>query len=179
MENVTELKEIMKARAALYEYISALLTDPDIEQIKAYSKLVEALMTAIPETDGIYNELNKSLTSLTADQGDEMKIKRDFTALLCMGESAVGNCASIYYTPEHLIKREPWTLVRKFYAECGYEPLKQTGLEDSMSMELSFLAQQSVSASEKKEDINAIIDSVKLQKRFIAEHLDFWADDFL
>lgn len=175
MKMIDILKDTMKARSALYGISAALLDEPDATRIAVYKALIHAFMETLTGDDDLREEFSESLAAMP-DNFDIDELKLTHTKIFCM-KSSVGKTASVYDTPDRLIKREPWTNVRAFYAKCGYQPTREDGLEDSMPMELAFMAQQSDSASVKT-DIADIIESAKIQREFLNDHLSIWADDY-
>lgn len=107
----------------------------------------------------------------------QQQIERDFTRIFCLGRGSVGTTASVILSPQRLHKREPWSKVRRFYMENGWNlPKTMTLFEDSIPVEMAFYAIQIDSLEQADtEHVSRLLD---VQRIFIKQHLLTWLPNF-
>ncbi len=189
-ELTDEIKTVSQIRSAFYGYFSKIFREPVKEDfiglteqfLPHFEKLAEFAGEEL--TRQAINDMKKYLEaekSLTDKNGYLDELNRQFTSAYLLGRNSVPTSASVYLSPDKLLKREPWEKVCRVYRARGFKmPENFNEPEDHISMELLYLKKLSdlmidvidKGMTEKIEEI------LKEQKTFIEEHLLTWVPDF-
>ena len=179
------LLESTKGRGAFYEYLSLVFSRPPDESFKGISAKVYPFIEAYAnETgNGLIADGVKDLAEYIhiEKESDEMMIldmlNNQYTNLFLLGMNSIPPMESVFLSPDHLIKQEPWEKVMAYYHIRGFKKppfFKET--EDHISMELLFMSQMCELAVRLPEegDTQGIWDVFKEQLVFLDEHMLKW-----
>ena len=189
-ELTDEIKTVSQIRAAFYGYFSKIFREPVKEDfiglteqfLPHFERLAEFTDTDRTQKaiDGIkkYITAEKSLTNKDEYLDD---LNRQFTSTYLLGRTSVPTSASVYLSPDKLLKGDAWEKVCKVYRARGFKmPESFNEPEDHIAMELLYLKKLSDlmidlidrSETDKTEEI------LKEQKTFIEEHMLTWIPYF-
>ena len=181
---VSELISAFNGRSVAYNVFSRIFID--IPDAKGDQFLLETLphMLSIAETSGNDNMKKgaEMLKDLFADKDNFEKSQedraKDYTKLFILGKISIPVYESIYLSPTHLTKQEPWEQVKAFYAEHSFKRAENDRtMEDHIAMELQFIGLLSSKSAEHIENSNfdEAEKCLKAQFSFAEKHLTKWA----
>ena len=162
-------EEYLEMLVSLMPFIENVTSQTDVENLKNGGTLLR----------GVVN----NLTGLNTEGKKEffLELARDFSYLFLTGVKSVPTSASVYLSPEHLVKQEQRDKVIKIYREIGFSVIKDfREPEDHIALELEFMARLShlVCKSIDDNDNENIQRYLNCQKDFMEECLNKWVHQF-
>jgi len=106
---------------------------------------------------------------------------RDFTSLFILGKQSISQYSSVYLSPEKLLKQDPWSYVKAYYAANGFKVADDCKIiEDHISIELQFMGLLCNQISEKLNigDFDSSDKLLKVQFEFYQNHIQKWVFDY-
>jgi anaerobic sulfite reductase subunit A len=103
---------------------------------------------------------------------------KDYTYLFVLGKQSISQYSSVYLSPEKLLKQDPWSYVKAYYAANGFKVADDCKIiEDHISIELQFMGLLCNQISEKLNigDFDSSDKLLKVQYEFYQNHIKKWA----
>lgn len=189
MGGLDVLIESTKGRSAFYGYLSQVfMCPPDEKFVGQSAKLCPHFAAFAKETE------NGSILEGTEDLEKYIYIEENsdrlmifdmlntiYTSTFLLGVNSVPVCESVFLSPDHLIKQEPWEKVFAFYNIRSFKKPKDCReCEDHIAVELLFMQQmcELIVRLYNAGKLNNIEAALKEQFEFINEHLIKWIFKF-
>lgn len=105
----------------------------------------------------------------------------EYTTLYIIGAGQLPSYESVYLSPDHLTKQEPWSKVKAaYYSNFFRRADDQKTMEDHIALELQFMGLLSKRAAEhaEKEEYDEAEKVLRVQFDFYNEHINKWIPNF-
>lgn len=189
-EFIEELRTASEIRGAIYSYLYKIFKAP-VE--KSFLGLTEKFIPSFKELANIINNdnTNKAIEILEKYNSEEKNgqdtekflndLNIQYTGLFLLGNNSVPTSASVFLSPDALLKREPWENVCKIYAKRGFKiPDDFKEPEDHIAMETLYMEKLNglVITLIQDDMVDKIEAVLKEQKTFIDEQMRPWVKTF-
>lgn len=189
-EFVDELKTASEIRGAIYSYLYKIFKAP-VE--KSFIGLTEKFIPSFKELAKIIDNKNtdKAVETLEKYASAEKKaedmeqflndLNIQYTGLFLLGNNSVPTSASVFLSPDRLLKREAWENVCKIYTKRGFKvPDDFKEPEDHIAMETLYMEKLNglVITLLKDGMVDKVETVLKEQKTFIDEQMKIWVKNF-
>ena len=161
--------EYLEMLVSLMPYIENITSQAEVETLKTGGKLLTEFVNRL---NGLNTEAKEELL---------LDLARDFAYLFLTGVKSVPTCGSVYLSPEHLVKQEPYARVLRMYRAIGFQvPRDFKEPEDHIAMQLKFMAvlSQLIGGAIDAKDAENARRLLGFQQRFLKEHLNKWVPLF-
>lgn len=187
---INELTTASQIKAAIYSYFYTIFQAPVNDTfLELTCKFIPSFkeLGAIIDTDN----MKTALVNLEKYNNDEQeakdkthflnKLNQQYTSLFLLGLDGVPTSASVYLSPDRLLKGDPWVNVCQVYSlrdfkipEGFNEPDDHIAIETLYMEKLNALTIKLIN-NNSFDDIPIVLSE---QKEFLADHLLTWVKDF-
>ncbi len=189
-EFLSDLEGASKLKHATYNYLYRVFAGVPEEDFlgvtKPFTMLIDELAQFLESENlkkavATFTEYEKLETAATDKEKFLENLNVEYTGLFLLGGTSTPTSASVYLSPERLIKREPWERMVEIYRRREFKmPENFKEPEDHIAMQLLYLQKlnEVIITVINEEKYEYIEDILKEQQEFVNKELLSWVPQF-